>query len=80
MSNRVHLKPRIKLVDGAWEVIPPKAIHVPNLVKMAEQFCDEKNMDLEVRCGCGHEYGMPNADDGRYYCNRGHGGAFHCAP
>lgn len=79
MSLRVHLKPRIKLVDGAWEAIPPKAVSVPNLVRLAEQFCDEKNQDLEVWCACRSEKGVPNADGG-FYCNRGHGGAYHCAP
>ena len=44
MSNRVHLKPRIKLVDGAWEAIPPTAVHVQNLVKRAEQLCAVLNM------------------------------------
>ena len=39
----------------------------------------EKNMDLEVWCACRSEKGMPNADGG-FYCNRGHGGAYHCAP
>src|SRR5471032_636342 len=80
MTSRAHLKARIKLVDGVWEAIAPAAVHVPNLVELAEQFCAEKNMDSEVRCGCGSEYGMPNADDGRFSCNRGHGCASHCAP
>lgn len=66
MSSRVHLKPRIKLVDGAWEAIPPTAVNVPNLVELAEQFCAEKNMDLEVWCACRSEKGMPNADGGFY--------------
>lgn len=80
--RRTHLKPRIKFVDGAWEAIPPTAVHVPNLVLKAEQFCAVLNMDLieDVRCGCGEEYGQPNADDGRFYCGRGHSGAYHCAP
>lgn len=44
MSNRVHLKPRIKFVDGAWEAIPPSAVNVPNLVRRAEQLCAVLNM------------------------------------
>lgn len=47
MSKRVHLKPRIKFVDGAWEAIPPKAVHVPNLVLKAEQFCAYLNMSIK---------------------------------
>ena len=69
MSNRVHLKPRIKLVDGAWEAIPPKAVHVPNLVLKAEQLCAVLNMvePEEVWCGCGRKYGAPNFED-KFYC------------
>jgi len=33
----------------------------------------------EVQCSCGAEYGPPNADDGRRYCNRYNAGN-HCAP
>ena len=40
----------------------------------------EEEEEEEVMCGCGSERGVPNADDGRFYCNRGHGGAYHCAP
>lgn len=72
MINRVHLKPRIKLVDGAWEAIPPTAVHVPNLMMRAEQFCTVLNMDEPEtgQCLCGKR-GDINYDDGterRYYC------------
>jgi len=72
MSRRTHLKPRIKLVDGAWEAIPPTAVHVPNLMMWAEQFCAVLNMDgpETATCGCGAT-GEVNYDDGterRYYC------------
>lgn len=41
---------------------------------------DKPEEEEEVLCGCGSEWGKPNADDGHFYCNRGHGCAYHCAP
>jgi hypothetical protein len=41
---------------------------------------EDPEEEEEVLCACGSEYGPPNADDGKFYCNRGHGGAYHCAP
>lgn len=51
------------------------------------EYMDEiaRDNDVQVRCrGCGERYEIPvelsEMNEEGNYCNRGHGGAYHCAP